>query len=151
MGKKIFLALFAIILVIILLLLQQLGVQQGRVTTVPLPTERQYELTEATPTLRLAQKEVAVIVDFGNGRKIEGGVEAVNAYEALANLAIKRDIIVSVKQYKFGVLVETIDDLTNSNVAAWGYSVNGKIGQIAADHHLVNPSDTVLWEYKRIN
>ena len=151
MGKKILLAFCGIILGVILLLLQQLGVQQARVTTAPLSTERQYELTDATPTVHLAQKEIAVIVDFGNGRKIEGGVEAVNAYEALANLAKMRDIIVSVKQYKFGVLVETIDDLTNSNVAAWGYSVNGKIGQIAADYHLVNPSDTVLWEYKRIN
>lgn len=151
MGKKTLLLICGIILVIVLLLLQQLGVQQARVTTVPFPTERQYELAKATLTVSLSQKEVAVIVDFGNGRKIEGGVEAVNAYEALKNLAKKRDIIVSVKQYKFGVLVETIDDLTNSNVAAWGYSVNGKIGQIAADYHLVNPSDTVLWEYKRIN
>ena len=151
MGKKTLLVLFGIILAVVIFLLQQLGNQKANVNTAPLSTERQYELTDATPTVRLSQKEVAVIVDFGNGRKIEGGVEAVNAYEALTNLAKKRDIIVSVKQYKFGVLVETIDDLTNSNVAAWGYSVNGKIGQIAADHHLVYPSDAVLWEYKRIN
>lgn len=117
----------------------------------PSPTERQYAIDNVTPTVRLQQKQIAVLVDFGNGRKLDGGVVAVNAYEALAILAKERNIEVSAKEYKFGRMVEAVDSVKNSNFAAWSYSVNGKLGQIAADRQTVNPNDTVMWEYKKLN
>jgi len=114
-------------------------------------TERQYAIDNVTPTLRLRQKQIAVFVDFGNGRKLDGGVMATNAFEALTNLAKERNITVETKEFKFGRMVEAVDGVKNSNFAAWSYSVNGKLGQIAADRQPVNPKDTVMWEYKRIN
>lgn len=152
MGKKTLLTISGMVLVVIaLLLIQQLAIRKQQSAPSNSVAQREYTLASATPTLALQKKEIAVIVDFGNGRRIEGAVSATNAYEALSTLTRARDIAITVKEYKFGVLVESIDDLKNTNVSAWSYSVNGKPGQIAADRQLVNSKDTVTWEYKRIN
>lgn len=152
MGKKTLLTISGMVLVVIVLLLvQQLAIRKQQSVPTNTVSQREYTIASSTPTFAFAPKEIAVVIDFGNGRRIEGGVNAANAFEALSILTRARDITIAVKEYKFGVLVESIDNLKNTNVSAWSYSVNGKPGQIAADRQLINSNDTVTWEYKRIN
>lgn len=125
---------------------------QKSVSLPNLPTNNIFKLEEvvSSPT-PIAIKTESVIVDFGNGKKIKGEVATQSAYQALLIAAKANNIIVEVKQYKYGVLVTKIGDTANSTDRAWMYSVNGKPGQIAADRYVIYPGDKVEWMYKKIN
>jgi hypothetical protein len=88
-----------------------------------------------------------VSIDFGNGKKITGTVQARTAFEALEIVAKDHQISIKTKQYQFGVMVESIGGQTNQNGLGWMYRVNGKAGQIAADRYNLTPKDQVEWLY----
>lgn len=102
------------------------------------------------PTVTPVKKPIEVAVDFGDGQKVDGTVEAKNAYEAINAIAREKKWQVVAKEYKYGVIVEKIDGKENDKTYFWLYSINGKPGQIAADQNPVNPGDRVEWIYKKI-
>ncbi len=103
-----------------------------------------------SPTVTPAILEQFVSIDFGDGSKISGEVMAQTAYDALQKVASGKNYTVEFKEYKFGLMVESIGQKKNSNEFAWMYSVNGKPGQIAADRYVVYPGDKVEWKYEKI-
>ena len=94
-------------------------------------------------------KTEEVVIDFGNGQKIEGQVSTQSAYQALIKVAKDNKLTVEAKNYKYGVMVVKVGDKTGTDKMGWMYSVNGKPGQIASDRYVINPGDQVLWEYKK--
>lgn len=101
----------------------------------------------ATPTV----EEVSVVIDFGNGKKLEGQVAGKTAYEVLENLVKEKNLEVRAKQYKYGLLVEKIAEYEGSSTYAWMYSVNGKAGRIAADRYQVKPNDKIDWKFEKFS
>lgn len=90
-----------------------------------------------------------VNIDFGNGKKISEKVYTQNAYQALVDAAKQNNLAVTVKQYKYGVMVIKVGDTANAPNSAWMYSVNGKQGQIAADRYVIYPGDKVEWTFSK--
>lgn len=119
-----------------------------------LPTSFLKEQIEPSPTLFVVSTPIpqveTVIVDFGDGTKLTEEVSVKNAYEALEKIAKDKNLNVSTKQYKFGLMVEKIGQKANSNEYAWSYSVNGKLGQVASNIHTIYPGDKVEWAYKKL-
>ena len=101
-----------------------------------------------TPSEKVVNTET-VSIDFGNGQKMTGQVSTQSAYQALVRVAKDNNLIVNVKQEKYGVMVEKVGKIANSPNAAWIYSINGKPGQIAAGRYTIYPSDKVEWIYKK--
>lgn len=92
-----------------------------------------------------------VVVDFGNGKKIEKNVKADSALKALQEVASGEGIRIETKEYKYGLMVEEINKIKNTNQKYWMYSVNNKPGQIASDRYLITPGDSVEWKYTSAN
>lgn len=109
----------------------------------------QPEESAVSPTGVVASETVSI--DFGNGQRLTGQVSTQSAYQALVRIAKDNNLEMVVKQYKYGVMVEKVGEIANSQKAAWMYSVNGKPGQIASDQYVIYPGDKVEWEYQRIN
>ncbi len=91
-----------------------------------------------------------VSIDFGNGNKVEGGVFAQTAYDALQKIAKEKDIKIETKQYKLGVMITKIGEMAGSNQYYWSYKVNGKMGTVASDRFILKPGDQIEWEYTKV-
>jgi hypothetical protein len=89
----------------------------------------------------------SIVINFGNGQKMAGTVQARTAFEALETFTHDRHIPIKTKQYQFGVMVEAVGDQVNKGDLGWMYRVNGKVGQIAADRYNLTPRDQVEWTY----
>lgn len=61
---------------------------------------------------------------------------------------LERDHEVQYTSSAMGAFVEMIDSVGGDEAYFWLYSVNGEMGQIAADKHLLYPGDTVKWHYQ---
>lgn len=98
------------------------------------------------------EKNTASFVEilFSQEKKITGQSWAKNAFEALDAVAKENNLTIKTKKYDFGILVEGIGSVINSKESYWMFAVNGKPGEVAADRYLINPGDTVVWEYKKI-
>ena len=92
-------------------------------------------------------EENTVIIDFGNGQKIERTVKAKTPYQTLEMVAGNEGYQITTKQYKYGLMVEEINRLKNTPEKYWLYSVNGNPGKIAADRYQLNSGDIVEWKY----
>lgn len=103
-----------------------------------------------SPTVTPAVLEQSISIDFGDGSKVVGKVMAQTAYDALQKLASEKKMTVEFKEYKYGLIVDSIGQKKNSKEFAWMYFVNGKPGQIAADRYVVYPGDKIEWKYEKI-
>lgn len=62
---------------------------------------------------------------------------------------VRRSKQVAVKEYSYGMLVESIDGVKNGTASKyWLYSVNGKESTVAAAEYIVKPSDRIEWKFK---
>ena len=95
-------------------------------------------------------EENTVIIDFGNGQKIERTVKAKTPYQTLEMVAGNEGYQITTKQYKYGLMVEEINRLKNTPEKYWLFSVNGKPGKIAADRFQLNSGDLVEWKYTSV-
>lgn len=96
--------------------------------------------SQVTPQVRLT-------IDFGDKISTIAGIFAVNAYDALVFGTKKENIPITMKQYDFGVFVESVGDKKSSSEKAWIYFVNGEPGKEAADKTLIKSDDSVEWKY----
>ncbi len=94
-----------------------------------------------------AAPSVSVTLDTGSMVATVSGVSAGNAFQVLEEAAKKQNLILTTKQYDFGVFVEAIGTIANTKEKSWIYFVNGKSGTVAADKQNLNTGDTVEWKY----
>lgn len=106
--------------------------------------------SDFTSTVTPKEIEVSVNIDFGNDRKVTGKVKAQNVYEALIKITSENNLVLDIKKYQFGVMVNKIGDKENKGNTGWTYLVNGKPGQMAADQYKVMSGDIIEWLYKNI-
>ena len=90
---------------------------------------------------------VNISVDFGDGKKYNQSVKAGTAFSALQSIASNQGFDVNYKEYKYGLIVDTINRTKNSPERFWQYSVNGQLAQIAADRYILSSGDKVEWKY----
>lgn len=121
-----------------------LPTSQSRSATVPTLESK------STLTVVPTQATTAITIDFGDGKIMSGKIVGKTAYEALTAFAKENNLVVEVKQYKYGKLVVKVGQKENSTSTFWTYLVNGKPGQIAGDSFLVYPGDRVEWIYKKM-
>lgn len=93
-----------------------------------------------------AKPQVSVVIENGD-LKIEAAVSAKTAYEALQKLASENKLEIKIKQYDFGVFVESINKISNNKNLSWIYFVNGKSADVAADKYELKEGDKVEWKY----
>ncbi len=91
-----------------------------------------------------------VSINFGNNKIITGTVYAQTAYDALSKLANEKNLKVEIKQFKYGTMVTKIGESAGSHQYYWGYKVNGKMGEVAADRFILKPGDKIEWEYTKL-
>lgn len=102
-----------------------------------------------TPTPVISTGDISVTLDFGNGAPITGMVYAQNALAALKEIAKARSLEVSVKEFKYGSLIEKIGDTASTKDSYWAYYVNGQLGNVAGDKFIIHPKDTVVWKFEK--
>jgi len=96
----------------------------------------------------ISKKEAnKVLIDFGNGRKINQAVVAETPYKALEIIAANKGFKITTKQYKYGLMVEEVNKVKNTGGKYWAFFINDKPGKIAADRYILTPSDIVQWKY----
>ena len=106
-------------------------------------------------TITPSQKyKVDLTVNFGNGKVTSyGGVEIKEGDTVLSLLTKKMNETgspVKTKSYDFGLMVESINNISASTNYFWSYSVNGQAGNVAADKHVLKDGDKVEWKYTKI-
>jgi hypothetical protein len=70
-----------------------------------------------------------------------------SAFALLQTVTSKNNLPLTFKQYSFGTLVESINNLKNTKDLAWIYFVNGQSAAIGADQYQVQPGDLIEWKY----
>jgi len=112
--------------------------------------------SQNTSSLTTPEKELQanLTLNFGNGRvvsypqiKIKAGE---TAYSILLNKMGEVDSQVKTKKYDFGMMVESIDNISANESYFWSYLVNGQSGSIASDKYVLKDGDTVEWKYIKI-
>lgn len=68
-------------------------------------------------------------------------------FSLLTDYSNQKSIVLKVKVYDFGTLVEGIGDKLNSNDLSWIYFVNGVSGDMAADKKPLKAGDKVEWKF----
>lgn len=105
------------------------------------------------PTLTPEAGGMKIILDFGNGAASQTYTlqepGATTALGALRQLASENNFPVQVKESDFGVLVEAIAGVENSQEQFWMYYVNGQLAQTAADQYQLKAGDLVEWKYEK--
>lgn len=96
------------------------------------------------------QRDVTFSIDYGNEDTLVQTLslsEDSTPYSLLMGVAEENNIELKVKEYDFGVFVESVKGVEGSANMAWIYFVNGESGQVAADKHELNTGDKVEWKY----
>ena len=73
--------------------------------------------------------------------------EGETAYSLLVKKMNETGSSVTTKTYDFGIMVESINGISGNANFFWQYSVNGQMGQVAADNYTLKNKDKVEWKY----
>ena len=107
--------------------------------------------TSITPSQKL---KVNLLIDFGGGKTTSYENVEVNENDTVYSLLVKKtketNYEVTTKTYDFGLMVESINGVSASSSNYWSYSVNGQMGNVAADKFILNDGDKVEWKYTPI-
>lgn len=101
-----------------------------------------------SPTLSVSGL-ITVSVDYGDGQKITGSVNAKTAYEAIQVLAREKGIAVETKQFKYGFLVVKIDSRESGQGGTWQYYIDGKLGVISPGLAATRAGARVEWKFEK--
>lgn len=77
--------------------------------------------------------------------------EIKTAYDLLLFAQKEGKVTVDTKQYDFGVFIESIGGVANSNDFVWIYYVNGESASVGADKYELKNGDSVEWRYEQPN
>lgn len=95
-----------------------------------------------------AELSITVQINLGEEEKVYSGIEASNVYLALVEAGKQEDLKLETSQGSFGVVVEQIGEIKNTESMAWTFSVNGESSNIRADEFKLEPGDKVEWIYQ---
>jgi hypothetical protein len=95
-------------------------------------------------TGEVAGQETTTSAQSAESIKLQG-VDGVSAYDLLA-----KDHKVGADKTDFGVFVNSIDGVSNSDSKYWIYYVNGQIGEVAADKYVTKEGDEIEWRYQTL-
>jgi hypothetical protein len=73
--------------------------------------------------------------------------QPVTVFDTLEKVAGDNGIDLATKEYDFGVLVESIGGIKNSQDQAWIYFVNDQAGEVASDQYELSDGDMIEWRY----
>lgn len=92
---------------------------------------------------------VELIINYGNTDRPEI-IENITVKEGQTALDLLQESrTVKTKEYSFGVLVESIDDIENGAANKyWIYSINGQEATTGASAYILQPNDQIKWEFK---
>ncbi len=94
-------------------------------------------------------------VDYGSGKTISyEGIEINDgdtAYSILVKKMNETGSPVQTKSYDFGLMVESINNITASPTYFWSYAVNKAAGSVAADKYTLKDGDKVEWKFTPIS
>lgn len=108
----------------------------------------QRTIQKDSENLNIQERELnSITVDFGDGRKFTLADTAETAFHALELLANREGFTLATKEYKYGLIVESIGRVRNTADKFWIYAVNGQPAKIAADRYILAPGDSVEWNY----
>lgn len=97
---------------------------------------------------------VELSIDPGTGKTTVyegiGTNQGETAYSLLVKKMNETGSSVVTKNYDFGMMVESIDNVTANDSYFWSYSVNGTAGNVAADKYVLQNGDKVEWKYTKI-
>ena len=89
-------------------------------------------------------------LDFGgNNTATYSAIPAETVFDLLQTVAQKEELVIEIKQYDFGSLVESIDGYKNSADKSWIFYVNGQMADKAADKFELQKGDQVIWRYEK--
>jgi hypothetical protein len=98
--------------------------------------------------------KASLSVDFGNGKSVYYEdvdlMEGATAYSILITKMNEKGSQVKVKTYDYGVIVESIDNISATDRYFWSYSINGQMGTTAADKYLLQNGDKIEWKFTLI-
>ncbi|OGG03924.1 hypothetical protein A2W14_05645 [Candidatus Gottesmanbacteria bacterium RBG_16_37_8] len=133
------------ILLAVILVMQFTVFKGNKFNLAPDKTDQRQSQNNQNQAIQM--EENTVTVDFGDGRKIEKNVKAETPFRALQMVSDSEGFAVLTKEYKYGLIVEEINNVKNNSGKYWLYSVNNQPGKIAADRYQLNAGDVVKWEY----
>jgi len=93
---------------------------------------------------------ITLIIDAGGMIKssyILDIQENTSPFSLLEKVKDMGEVTIETEIYDFGVLVTSINGFENDNQFSWIYFVNGNMGQVASDRHILKQGDTVEWKY----
>jgi len=91
-----------------------------------------------------------VTVSVNNGISLlTESIAATTPFEALSIIAKNNTIVLTTKQYDFGVFVSGIGGVMTTSEYGWIYYVNGVSGSVAADKQELKQNDSIEWKYEK--
>lgn len=87
-------------------------------------------------------------INFGSDKPVETIEVEFDADESVLSI-LRRTNDIKVKEYSFGTIVESIDELVNgTDNKNWMYFVNEKEATVGAGDYKVNAGDVIEWRFK---
>ena len=145
-SKRIINGILAVLfIVIVLVILAQFTLFKGKKLNSPANNKQIESQARSKDEKKINTNRI--IVDFGDGRKIDQMLKADTPFKALEIVAGGNGYKIETKQYKYGLIVESRDKIKNSYSKFWLFSVNGEPAKISADRYILAPQDVVEWKY----
>jgi len=108
-------------------------------------------ISQVTGSPQSEKQYTGLVVDFGNGKLTSYESIEIKEGETAYSLLVKKmnetGSSVTTKTYDFGIMVESINGISGNANFFWQYSVNGQMGQVAADNYTLKNKDKVEWKY----
>ena len=104
----------------------------------------------SAPVPTQAIRQVTLIIDYGDGEKsthIREFTASQSAFTLLQAISTEKNIPLVVKEFSFGKLVESINQISNTKNKAWIYLVNSRSPEVGADQYQIQPGDVIEWKY----
>lgn len=139
---------FWLTLVLVVLLLGTSWWFRGRRIVEEKREEAEEEQVEIKETGR-----ISLILDFGEGKISTYSADInlakpVTVLAVLERLSTENDFSLVTKESDFGVFVEEISGVKNSQKQFWLFYVNGQMAQLSADKLELKNGDLVEWKYE---
>lgn len=97
--------------------------------------------------------QVELVLDFGEGKISSYSAridERKTVLEILSQIAQENNFSLESKDSDFGVFIEEISGVKNSQDHFWMYYVNGQMAEVSADQYQLQHDDVVEWKYEEI-
>lgn len=115
-----------------------------------LPKDKDQQVIQNDSIEQTAKKEATTSIFFGEERIIKHQIkinENTTAYEALVKTLEKEGLEIQTTQYDFGIFINSIDGIKNTNDKAWIYFVNGESANKASDQFILKDEDLLEWKF----